>query len=275
MQGVAVAWVGIASPGDLNRERDTIERSISEWNQRFARNTGMVFLTLRWERDATPVVGRGDAQEIINQDIIDKSDVLVGIFGTRLGTATARAISGTVEEIEAAQYRGLHPHVFFSSKAIPRGHDPDQFRELTRYRQKLSQEGLLAEFATLSDLTALVHRALTQEAEWAAATVKKMWHGGVGVCVRFEPLLANDGSLQSIRIFNEGAGDVSRFTIKSIMTGNHSLRSPLLGRKLTLAKSGQIDLQITRSKRDLDEVDILFSFERGNHILNDEVKLEL
>ena len=42
----------------------------------------------------------GRAQEILNKQILERCDLLVGIFWTRIGTETGGYISGTVEEIE-------------------------------------------------------------------------------------------------------------------------------------------------------------------------------
>lgn len=42
----------------------------------------------------------GDPQLIINNSIIKNADMVIALFGSRLGTPTARATSGTIEEIE-------------------------------------------------------------------------------------------------------------------------------------------------------------------------------
>lgn len=39
-------------------------------------------------------------QSIINEQILDKCDFLVGVFWKRIGTATDKYASGSVEEIE-------------------------------------------------------------------------------------------------------------------------------------------------------------------------------
>jgi hypothetical protein len=38
-------------------------------------------------------------QTIINQQVLDKFDLLVGVFWTRVGTSTENHLSGTIEEI--------------------------------------------------------------------------------------------------------------------------------------------------------------------------------
>jgi hypothetical protein len=54
-----------------------------------------------WEISATPAAG-DRPQAIINRQVVDQADILVGAFWTRLGTPAGRALSGTVEEMIAA-----------------------------------------------------------------------------------------------------------------------------------------------------------------------------
>ena len=93
-----VVLVLIASPGDTAAERDAAERALQSWNTLRAERDGLALLSLRWERDAVPMLGdRGQA--LINRQLVDRSDVVVAIFDSRLGTATPEAVSGTAEEI--------------------------------------------------------------------------------------------------------------------------------------------------------------------------------
>ena len=50
MQGIGLAWVAIASPGDVAAERDAVEDAIYEWDQQYSGEKGIAFLSLRWER---------------------------------------------------------------------------------------------------------------------------------------------------------------------------------------------------------------------------------
>ena len=57
-------------------------------------------LPLKWEDDAAPYMGR-HPQTTINKQMCDKSDLLIALFKTKLGTPTEQFESGTVEEINA------------------------------------------------------------------------------------------------------------------------------------------------------------------------------
>lgn len=68
-------------------------------NALHAAHVGVVLMPVRWETNASAEMG-GAAQDLINRQIVDDSDVLVGMFWTRLGTPTATNVSGTAEELQ-------------------------------------------------------------------------------------------------------------------------------------------------------------------------------
>src|SRR5579872_4563995 len=82
----------IASPSDVRDERDAVESAIHEWNANHHSETGIILLPVRWETHSYP--GSGDRpQAIINKQIVASSHLLIGIFGSRLGTHTGKAQS--------------------------------------------------------------------------------------------------------------------------------------------------------------------------------------
>src|SRR5580693_2331673 len=91
--------VMIASPSDLTEERIVATDAVNDWNAQHAAAEGVVLLPVRWETHATPTSGVRP-QEAINSQLTDASDILVGMFWTKLGTSTGVAESGTVEEID-------------------------------------------------------------------------------------------------------------------------------------------------------------------------------
>lgn len=74
-------------------------------------------------------------QEIINNQILDKCDFLVGVFWTRIGTATTEYASGTVEEIEKHIAADKPAMLYFSSQPVVMDTvDPDQYSELSKFK---------------------------------------------------------------------------------------------------------------------------------------------
>lgn len=85
-----VVRVLIASPGDTVNERRVLREVIEDWNS-LNGDQGVFLQTLRWEGDATPELGGNRAQGVINRQLVDSADMLVGVFWTRLGTPTSEA----------------------------------------------------------------------------------------------------------------------------------------------------------------------------------------
>lgn len=154
----------IASPGDVLRQRDVVQREVEDWNRgRIGKDLGIRLEVARWELDAVPELGRGDGQEVINRQLLEDSDIVVAIFHARLGTATPRGASGTAEELDAAVKRAVPVHVFVDVSAIPRDHDAAQLKRLNNYLKDLREQGLLGEMSSDDDLARQVRRALDSD----------------------------------------------------------------------------------------------------------------
>jgi hypothetical protein len=100
--------VFIASPSDLMEERQVATEAINEWNSQHAVAESVVLLPVKWEIHATPRSGVRP-QEAINSELLQSSDILVGMFWTKLGSNTGVAESGTVEEIDQFVAAGNQP----------------------------------------------------------------------------------------------------------------------------------------------------------------------
>ncbi len=95
--------VMIASPSDVNTERQAIREAILDWNYKNSRENGIVLMPLGWETHSAPLLGEGQdkrGQKVINDMVLKHADVLVAIFKARIGSPTGKAASGTIEEIE-------------------------------------------------------------------------------------------------------------------------------------------------------------------------------
>lgn len=72
--------VMIASPGDVASERSIIRDVIYEWNAVHSQSRNFVLMPIGWESHSSPEMS-GTAQEIINNQVLEKCDLLVGVFG--------------------------------------------------------------------------------------------------------------------------------------------------------------------------------------------------
>lgn len=168
MTGVLVV---IASPGDTSDERTAVRDQVNDWNINNGRRAGVALLPWLYERSAVPSLG-ARPQAVINSQAVDRADVVVAFFDSRLGTSTGVDVSGTAEEIRRAHQLGKPVHVYFSNEPIPRNADLDQQRALREFRDELEREGLLGDYDDPADLAGQVIRALEHDidnAGWSAS----------------------------------------------------------------------------------------------------------
>jgi hypothetical protein len=111
----------IASPSDVEDERDIAVKVIHEWNDLNSYSRKVTLLPLRWETHTAPDYNTRP-QEVINRAVVDECDLLVGIFWTRIGSPTGTAVSGTLEEIDRVGKAGKPIMLYFSRVEI----DPDK-----------------------------------------------------------------------------------------------------------------------------------------------------
>lgn len=157
-----VVRVLIASPGDTANERRILREVIEDWNS-VNGELGVFLQPLMWERDATPEFGDRGAQGTINRQLVDKADMLIGVFWTRLGTPTSEADSGTVEEIERVDKAGKPVMLYFSQKPVVLDSvDQAQYALVRQARDRFMTKGLVVEYDAEEELYRKVTAALTR-----------------------------------------------------------------------------------------------------------------
>jgi hypothetical protein len=143
--------VMIASPGDVQRERDTVRDVLDEWNSVNGAHRGLLLLPLGWETDIAPEMG-DEPQKIINKRILKDADLLVGIFWTRLGTPTTGYASGAVEEIEEHLAAGKPAMLYFSSAPAQLDTvDPQQYAALKAFKDSCRSRGVYEIYTDVGD----------------------------------------------------------------------------------------------------------------------------
>lgn len=150
----------IASPGDVGEERNVIPEIINEWNAVSAASAKSILMPVKWESHAAPLLGNRP-QAIINEQLVNECDLLVGVFWTRIGTHTGVAVSGTAEEIE--QFVALKKPVmlYFSQSPIdPEKIEIDQFTVLRSFKEKMRLVGLTESYSGIPDFRQKFSRQL-------------------------------------------------------------------------------------------------------------------
>lgn len=138
--------VFVSSPGDLASDRAAVQSALDEAN-RILSTEGILLTPFFWERDATPGRGGADAQSIINREIENNVDLVVLLMHHRVGSETANAVSGTIEEFDTAhkvsEGRPLEVLIYFSIAPVSPLTNPEQLRKVQEFRARVGALGYL------------------------------------------------------------------------------------------------------------------------------------
>lgn len=152
--------VMIASPSDVAAERSIVREVLSEWNIIHSDSRHVVLLPVGWETHSVPEMG-DRPQAIINKQILSDCDLLVGVFWTRIGTATGEYDSGTVEEIEEHIKADKPAMLYFSnSPVVPDSVDAEQYSRLKVFKDSCKSRGIYESYSDLSDFRSKFYRQL-------------------------------------------------------------------------------------------------------------------
>lgn len=152
--------VMIASPGDVHIERGLAREIIQEWNAIHSPSRRMALMPIGWETNSHPSM-EDRAQGVLNKQILERADLLVAIFWTRIGTPTTEAVSGSVEEIERHVRAGKPAMVYFSSAPVRMDSvDEAQFKALKEFKAELKNRGLYVDYDTPGNFADLFRRHL-------------------------------------------------------------------------------------------------------------------
>ena len=152
--------VMIASPSDVESERLIVREVIYDWNAVHSERENIVLLPVGWESHSSPEMG-ARPQEILNRQMLDRCDLLVGIFGTRIGTDTGKYPSGSVEEIENHINSGKPAMVYFSNQLGDSSNfETEQYTELMKWQKYYKSRGLCENYDSDADFKEKFSRQL-------------------------------------------------------------------------------------------------------------------
>ena len=137
----------IASPGDLQVERERIPRIFAKWN---SANEGVHLSPIMWETGSVPELG-GHPQHSLDRQLIPKSDILIAMFWSKIGTPTPTAPSGTIEEIREfiAQKGSRRVMLYFCDRPVnesPATIDTTAIALLQEFKAEMRDKGLYSTF---------------------------------------------------------------------------------------------------------------------------------
>lgn len=104
-----------------------------------------------WETHSALLLGNR-AQGVINEQLVNGCDMLIGVFWTRLGSPTGVSESGTVGEIECLIENQKPVMLYFSSQQVDIGTlDVDQLSALRTFQKKMQKIGLTGSYRDIND----------------------------------------------------------------------------------------------------------------------------
>jgi len=150
----------IASPSDVISERSIVREIIYEWNVVHADVKKIVLLPVGWESHSSPTMG-DRPQSIINKQILNDCDLLIGVFWTRIGSPTGEYNSGSVEEIEEHIKAGKPVMLYFSNVPVrPDSVDNEQYDSLKKFKESCRERGIFETYDDINDFKSKLNRQL-------------------------------------------------------------------------------------------------------------------
>jgi hypothetical protein len=151
----------VASPSDVKDELSILSELVTEWNVHHGANKGVYVELVRWETHAFPAVG-DRPQAIINRQVLDDSDLVVGIFWSHFGSPTGVAESGTEEEIERSISQGKKVMVYFSDRPLsPSTLNNAEYTKVQSFKDKFRNRGLYWSYSDIDTFRNLLRRHVT------------------------------------------------------------------------------------------------------------------
>lgn len=152
--------VMIASPSDVAAERAAIRQALADWNVIHSESRRIVLLPIGWETHSSPQMGQ-HPQKVLNEQILGRSDLLVGVFWTRIGTPTPSHRSGSVEEIEEHIAAKKPVMLYFSNQPVRLDSvDNEQYAMLSDFRASCKDRGLFEAYSDVAEFREKFFRQL-------------------------------------------------------------------------------------------------------------------
>ena len=251
-----VVRVLIASPSDTTEARDAVEAALHGWNTSRAEREEVILFPWRWETSAVPLLGN-HPQSILNLQGADDADIVIALFGTRLGSPTPDAASGSIEEIDRATERGTPVHLYFSTAPMPNDVDLEQLAAVRDFKQEIRDRALYGEFSSPSELGHLVWQAIEKDLATLTRTAPAIAASARGV--RFipqmrrsmEPRFDNKGKPRTetkhwIEVLNDSDFDAAEVNLSVVgETGGDHIMIPDAAR--TVHARQHLDIPVLRT----------------------------
>lgn len=149
----------IGCPGDVREEVQIAKNVINRWTILHSEQRGIVLLPINWEDDSYPEHG-AHPQKILNKQLANKSDMLIGIFGAKVGTPTDTSQSGTIEEIEEHIKAAKPIMLFFRKYNDTTNVTADELSQLKVFKSRIQKLNYFKEYNRTDDFENIFSESL-------------------------------------------------------------------------------------------------------------------
>lgn len=227
----------IGAPSDITEEVRIAIEVIQKWNYLNSDKEKVVLQPMHWSISTYPEAGR--PQGSINKQMVEKSDMLISIFGVRIGSPTGIEKSGTIEEINEHIRANKTVMVFFKTSGSYKDLDPKQIQSLQDYRKEIKDKVRWEEFETpdkFKDLLAEKLQLFLND-KWLKETQEEVYHdeniikdaertlGQVPSFLQFHNFVfAIDALFEDIKQLLTCYDDIkAKYTLDSVVSDIHSI----------------------------------------------------
>jgi len=164
MYSANVYKIFLASPSDVAKERQVARDTINKWNELHSEETGIILQAIGWETHSFSSMG-DRAQGVLNKQILQDADFLIGMFWTRIGTPTGDHESGTLEEIKEHIDAGKPAMICFSDQPVQMGSvEQEQYNKLMEFKKECYEKGLVTGYDSLEAFKTIINDSLVRRA---------------------------------------------------------------------------------------------------------------
>ena len=135
--------VFVASPTDTSLERQKISSYIKDnWNVKIGSKMIVRLNVIMWEKHLASVSGI-EVQKAIDEFLLEKCDLLIGIFWKKFGFSLIDGHSATTHEIEKFLGSAKPVVMYFFNKSIPPDEiDENEMAKIKEFKKKYSHRGI-------------------------------------------------------------------------------------------------------------------------------------
>lgn len=266
----------ISCTSELATERELVETAINDLNADLTSDYGVLIKTLSWPKDFRPGVNV-DGQSEINRQLGNDIDIYIGLLGSRFGTPTPRASSGTEEEFLLAYERfvqssaSIRVMFYFKTSSINiDAIDIDQLNLVRQFTKKLEAlGGYYKKFQSPEDFQRMIAKDLKD-------LIRNEWKNGVWEQIDLSPshatttsdnhpLPANDDipdnrklGILDLYILVEDNSSSGRESLENIATTINSFVEELTAHTAQIQSTDLSTLNASQRKALIDPIDSTF-----------------